>query len=356
MGMPYQVMLAAMADGWVVRNDCVWSKGSPMPESVKGTRWQRKRCTCREPHHDAPIEDRPGMGGNRRNGPNVSARTWANAGKPDCPHCDGTGVLEETILRRGSWRHTRSHEMVLMLTKGMHYFSDSEAVREEATMKPQRRTNGHSVCTYDPPGRQAPPRGDRGVKDEPGIDGPGGRNPRSVLTPASSQCDLEHYASFPPALCEPLIKASVPAQCCAVCGAGYAPVIREGPLKPRPDNPNPVLPYDAHSGHTNGTGATSRHMERAVTVHGYRPTCTCVTDLPPRPGICLDPFAGTGTTLVVARALRRQAIGCDLSHTYLQRDAWQRLGFTALDAWEGRPAPRAAEDFTALPLFGGSHG
>lgn len=44
----------------------------------------------------------------------------------------------------------------------------------------------------------------------------------------------------------------------------------------------------------------------------------------PPGGIVLDPFAGTGTTLVAARSLGRRALGIDLSPTYLEH-ARQRL-------------------------------
>jgi len=73
---PHRLALALQGDGWTCRNDVVWAKKSPMPESVSGWRFQ-----------------------------------------------DGK-------LRRGSWRHTRAHEFVLMLTKGMAYFCDQEKVRE----------------------------------------------------------------------------------------------------------------------------------------------------------------------------------------------------------------------------------
>src|SRR3990167_5618004 len=74
--MPHRIALALQADGWIVRQELVWAKPNPMPESANGWRWQ-----------------------------------------------DGE-------LRRGSFRHTRAHEYVFMLTKQMHYWSDQEAVRE----------------------------------------------------------------------------------------------------------------------------------------------------------------------------------------------------------------------------------
>ena len=234
-----------------------------MPESLKGPRWQHKLCSCRtsqitttQGYTQAMQHAGWGVGQvGRDNYSGGLAGTPHAVPDPACPQCHGTGHLEEVVLRKGAWRHTRSTEMVFMLSKNMSYWSDGEAVREEAMMKPQRRTNGHSLCTYDPPGRQAPPRGDRGAKADPGVDGPGGRNPRNVLCeppsaaadlqslraylqayapevlaayeedqgnppnvlrPASSQLNMEHYASFPSGLIEPLILASVPAQCCAV--------------------------------------------------------------------------------------------------------------------------------------------
>jgi DNA modification methylase len=79
LAIPHRFALAAQADGWTLRNDCVWHKKSAMPESVSGWRFQ-----------------------------------------------DGQ-------LRRGSWRHTRAHEYVFQFVKGMGYWSDSEIVKEAAS-------------------------------------------------------------------------------------------------------------------------------------------------------------------------------------------------------------------------------
>jgi len=302
LGIPQQVMLAAMADGWVVRNDCIWSKASPMPESIKGVRWQQAQCACIPVRHDALVDERPALGGNHRNGSNVGARTWRHTPAPACTQCGGTGWRQGLMLRRGSWRHTRSHEVVLMLTKGMGYWADGEAVQERATS--HERFHGAYAT-----GKREQAR--NGREDPSNVTAT--RNPRSVLTPQAAQCNLEHYATFPSGLIAPLIQASVPPQCCAACGAGYAPV----------------------SDHTDTS----------------RPTCACPRTCPPVPGMVLDPFCGTGTTVAVARALGRQGIGLDLSFGYLQQEARTRLGWRALAAWEGRASRLPEPGHADLPLF-----
>ena len=42
------------------------------------------------------------------------------------------------------------------------------------------------------------------------------------------------------------------------------------------------------------------------------------TIAPTIPALCFDPFAGSGTTMIVARNLGRRGYGIDLSHEYCQ--------------------------------------
>lgn len=48
------------------------------------------------------------------------------------------------------------------------------------------------------------------------------------------------------------------------------------------------------------------------------------TEKPTQPCTVMDPFAGSGTTLIVANDLKRRAIGCDLNAKYV-RMAEKRL-------------------------------
>ena len=63
---------------------------------------------------------------------------------------------------------------------------------------------------------------------------------------------------------------------------------------------------------------------------GWRPSCAATPRSEPVPATVLDPFAGSGTTLLVAQALGRRGIGIDLSPEYLkqalERNAQTPLG------------------------------
>jgi hypothetical protein len=59
-----------------------------------------------------------------------------------------------------------------------------------------------------------------------------------------------------------------------------------------------------------------------ATITGY--ACACPTpDAPTRPSTILDPFGGTGTTALVAKALGRTGISVDLSRDYCRLAEWR---------------------------------
>lgn len=57
-----------------------------------------------------------------------------------------------------------------------------------------------------------------------------------------------------------------------------------------------------------------RGTKRSITL-GFAPICTCGAGT--RPGVVLDPFMGSGTTALVARAEGRDFLGCDLNPEYV---------------------------------------
>jgi DNA modification methylase len=255
---PARVALALQASGWYLRSDIVWAKTNPMPESTR---------------------DRP----------------------------------------------TKSHEYVFLLAKREQYFYDAEAIREDLT---QTRPSGNKTRKY---------RGERG-----GVSGrasrqahavpwtpTSGRNRRSVWTIATAPFKGAHFATFPPRLVEPCILAGTSAHgCCSACGAPFTRVLKLGkPLRAQQEAcggdakgryTGKATKNYAAAGAQDPSAVKARVLEgmRERITAGWKPTCRhTLREL--EPCTVLDPFAGTGTTGLVAARHGRTFIGIELNADYI---------------------------------------
>jgi site-specific DNA-methyltransferase (adenine-specific) len=169
-GIPWRLAFALQADGWWLRQDNIWHKPNPMPESVND------RCT-------------------------------------------------------------KAHEYLFMLTKSERYYFDAEAIKEPASenTNPRRAGNGYKTPngwdtstgsgqhgTIHKEGREKGQKDYQhkrklaepgsGIKNNSSMDDalsvmPDTRNKRSVWTVPTQGYSEAHFATFPPALIEPCIKA-----------------------------------------------------------------------------------------------------------------------------------------------------
>jgi DNA modification methylase len=145
LGIPWRVAFALQADGWWLRQDIIWSKPNPMPESVQD------RCT-------------------------------------------------------------KAHEYLFLLSKSPTYFCDMAAIAEAST--------GQAAGNINPQkGEIAYAEGDEKMRPRVGLtayaertreNGSETRNKRSVWTVATQPFKEAHFATFPPDLIEPCIKAGCP--------------------------------------------------------------------------------------------------------------------------------------------------
>lgn len=132
-GIPWRVAFALQADGWYLRQDIIWHKPNPMPESV------RDRCT-------------------------------------------------------------KAHEYIFLLSKSERYYFDADAVKE-----PLSAPNNLKRSSVNGQGN-----GELGKGARFGSPDPTGRNRRSVWTVTTKPFKGAHFATFPPDLIEPCVKAGCP--------------------------------------------------------------------------------------------------------------------------------------------------
>jgi len=170
-GIPWRVAFALQADGWYLRQDIIWHKPNPMPESVTD------RCT-------------------------------------------------------------KAHEYIFLLAKSPRYYYDAEAIKEDVAESQVGRVRDDVIggnkgddVHHSPGGRYSKGRGGRNAfrgqgHFRYGENGPANRagrnmkdiaagedkrNRRSVWTVTTKPYREAHFATFPPDLIQPCIRAGCPA-------------------------------------------------------------------------------------------------------------------------------------------------
>ena len=183
-------------------------------------------------------------------------------------------------------RPTSAHEHVFLLSKSARYFYDADAVRDEAEYG---RRNWSA-----------------------------GRNCRNVWTIATEAFPQSHYATMPTELAERCIKAGTSERgCCAKCGAPWVRQTERNVAFTSGSGRAGNVPAGKYLGAEQAlSGSYDIRMGPSVssTTTGWAPSCTC--EAPTRPCTVLDPFAGAGTTCLVADRLQRHSIGIELNPAY----------------------------------------
>jgi DNA modification methylase len=222
--------------------------------------------------------------------------------------------------------------LVIACTSGKRWF-DLDAVRTPAATG--NRVMRQTTPTAHPgPGKRMGGRqGDRLQANNPA-----GAPPLDWWKISTRGYKGSHYAVFPPELCERPIKAMCPQRVCTVCGEPSWRITRvryEPHGDPTRHNAEPKAraDYDKQQRQENAQGMQHGRATKVVETAGWT---DCGHDAW-RPGVVLDPFAGTGTTLRVAHDLGRDAIGIDLDERNVAL-ALERVGPLFLEVDYGRDA------------------
>jgi DNA modification methylase len=262
-GLPWRVTFALQADGWLLRRDIIWFKKNPRPE---------------------PARDRPAS----------------------------------------------AHDFGFLLTRRSSYYYDGEDFREphQTPFKHRRRKQGKRQFRGNESLR---PRGnlDHDENPEDRYWNRSGRALRDVWEIATHAFRGAHTATFPPELARRcILLGTSDGGACAECGKQLARVLELGPHdvehqracgadENRTYAGRSLKDYGA-AGSTQAPNSIKRRVLNSLRKRrtaGWAPVCKC--EAPSAPAVVLDPFAGSGTTGVVALEQGRSFVGIDLNPRYV---------------------------------------
>lgn len=212
-------------------------------------------------------------------------------------------------------RPTRAHEQIFLFANSSRYFYDAAAIRE------QQVSDHPSGNGFKRPERLSYGRGfgARGSDDE-WFPSDTGRNARTVWTIGPEPFSEAHFATFPTELPRRCIAAGTSEHgCCPTCGAPWRRCVdyKPMPLEIKAQFEAARKRSADDQGRTDGFTTRKPNYTREVIGETWAPACECLAG-DPVPCVVLDPFVGSGTTVMVARRLGRRGIGLELSPTYAE--------------------------------------
>ena len=146
----------------------------------------------------------------------------------------------------------------------------------------------------------------------------GKRNKRSVWTVTTKPFKGAHFATFPMDLIAPCVLAGCPEKICLDCGEPYVREVESVSVKrnelPKDDSRYRPKLYDGNYKDINGKGDAGYNQSKDL---GFKKQCDCETN-ETKGGTVLDPFGGSSTTGIFASANNRNSIMCELNAEYIE--------------------------------------
>lgn len=209
-------------------------------------------------------------------------------------------------------RLATTYEVIYLFVRSPRYFFDLDAIRTpHRSQAPRARAKrpARPPTTRDQ-WRGPNSDGDLGLKalKALGLVGhPLGKNPGDVWTMATSNYRGAHFATYPVALAERMVRAGCPERRCTSCHRPWKRPVRR-------------------------LGATAVRL-------ALRPGCECAS-ADSEPGLVLDPFMGAGTTAIAAERLHRDWLGIELNPDFAELAANRITAERSTRAAEHRTSPK----------------
>lgn len=129
---------------------------------------------------------------------------------------------------------------------------------------------------------------------------PIGKNPGDYWDIPTQPFPAAHFATFPQALINPMLQFSCPKEVCKKCGKPRVRITQRESYITRPTIGSPNQKQKQKPENSAGLARTGGHVAVKVNHIGWT-DCGCGVGF--ESGVVLDPFAGSGTTLLVAKKL-----------------------------------------------------
>ena len=286
MGMPWRLAFALQDFGWYLRQDIIWHKPNPMPESIKD------RCT--KSHEYIFLLSKKPQYYFDHLAIQEPAQYWGERDRTNGKyHNEGSGLTPHTGL----------------------------------TGKKKDKRAGEGRIAYE--GKRTENNTSGGQESFVHIEE--FRNKRDVWTVTTKPYSGSHFAVFPTDLIEPCILAGSSSKGhCPKCFFRWKQIKidtgkrKEGEIYTGQATKN----YDDNKAQ-NPSDTKRRILESMSKVYDYKWVADCECGLESVPDIVLDPFFGSGTTGQVSQQLGRKWIGCELNKDYeaLQNERISQQGF-----------------------------
>jgi len=326
----YRLVLRMVDEqGWILRNAVIWNKTNHMPSSVKDrfTNGYEPIFMLTKSNKTAYYwNEKTGLMADRPPVERIEGRDWEWRRKKVPVSESGANIGD---FNKEPYKNNNPHLLRLDTEEGelfkysfwnsFDYWFDLDAVREPHKRVWDETNDGTFGARTVKGGKDVVLGGTYNHKGEYPLPNPSGKNPSDVWTMNTQPFPDAHFAVFPEELPERCIKCGCPREICTQCGKARVRITE----RDSPDEHIRRLDQDrkirgAGFEYVEGLGGQrhqdwlNSHPQQTI---GWT-TCSCANP-EYRPGIVLDPFLGSGTTMKVARRLGMSCIGIEISPKYV---------------------------------------
>jgi len=274
---PERFMIEMINRGWILRNKIIWYKRNHMPTSVKdrfANSWEYLYMFSK------------------------SRKYYFDLDAVRIPH--KTASIERTKHKWDGTRLKGSSYVGMDMNKMCHpYGKNPDDIIQERPDRFVRPDNLGRPSKFWKPDLEK------------------GKNPSDFWDITTRGYPEAHFATFPPALVERPIKTT-PMQICNKCGKARERIVETELIVRKEYEDKGKVKEVKEAGDNRNVLPRSRTGKEGINKYTTKGWTSCNCNAGFHPAVIMDIFAGSGTTLKVARDLGRDAIGIEIKPEYVE--------------------------------------